>query len=222
MVLFGGAVSPLVAVRVRALSPHARVFDYNPRAVVAVHRAAPVEFAVAAAHHLSAPLLHPQAAVLTQPAAAAPLPLSRTLFVLYALAALGAVQAQADVPLAVVRRFLQVDELCPGDAAQRVYDGALADGAVTGSHVLFVNVQLLRPAMLGLQVVSDFPEVRQLRPAGFHAAALRHAVASADAPHRCFHGLLEIKASVPRQRLETLTRNSKVKSTYQSSSGVVM
>lgn len=158
-VLFGRAIPPLVAVRVRALPPHARVFDHDPRAVVAVHRAAPVEFAVAAAHHLRAPLLHPQAAVLTQPAAAAPLPLRRSLFVLHALPSLGAVQTQADVPLAVVRRFLQVDELCPGDAAQRVHESALADGAITGPHMLFVNVQLLCLAMLDLQVVSDFSEV---------------------------------------------------------------
>lgn len=158
-VLFGSAVPALVAERVRAVPPHARVFDYNPRTVFAVDRAAPVEFAVAAAHHLRAPLLHPQAAVLTQPAAAAPLPLSRALFVLHAFPSLGAVQAQADVPLAVVRGFLQVDELCPGHAAQRVHDGALADGAVPGPHVLFVDVQLLRLTMLDLQVVSDFSEV---------------------------------------------------------------
>lgn len=148
-----------MAVRIGAVPPHARVFDHDPRAVVAVHRAAPLEFTVAAAHHLRAPLLHPQAAVMTQPAAAAPLPLSRTVFVLHALPALGAIQAQADVPLAVVRRFLQVDELRPGHAAQRVHDGALADSAVAGSHLLFVDVQLLRLAVLDLQVVSDFSEV---------------------------------------------------------------
>lgn len=102
MVLFGDAISPSVAVRIHAVPPHARVFDYNPLTVVAVHRAAPLEFAVAAAQYLRAPLLHPQAAVMTQPAAAAPLPLCRTHFVLHALPALGAVQAHADVPPAVV------------------------------------------------------------------------------------------------------------------------
>lgn len=78
---------------------------------------------------------------------------------LHAFPSLGAVQAHADVPLAVVRRFLQVDELCPGDAAQRVHDGALADGAITGPHVLFVDVQLLRLTVFDLQIVSDFSEV---------------------------------------------------------------
>lgn len=103
MVLFGNGVSPSVAVRIRAVPPHARVFDHHPLAVVAVHRAAPVEFAVATARDLRAPLLHPQAAVMAQPAAAAPLPLRQTLFVLHALPALCAVQAHADVPPAVVR-----------------------------------------------------------------------------------------------------------------------
>lgn len=51
------------------------MFDYNLRAVVTVHLAAPVEFAVAAAHYLRAPLFHPQAAFVAQPAAASFLPL---------------------------------------------------------------------------------------------------------------------------------------------------
>lgn len=74
--LFGSTVSPSKAVSVSAVPPGAHMFDYNLRAVIAVHSAAPVEFAVAAAHYLRAPLFHPQAAFMAQPAAAAPLPLS--------------------------------------------------------------------------------------------------------------------------------------------------
>lgn len=128
------------AVPVGSVPPGAHMLDYNLSAVVAVHPAAPVELAVAAAHDFRAPLLHPQAAFVTQPAAAAPLPLARPVPVLHTLTALGAVQSQADVPLAVVRGVLQVDELRLGDAAQRVHVGALVVRAVASSHALVDQV----------------------------------------------------------------------------------
>lgn len=189
-VSFGSTVSPSEAVSVGAFPPGAHVFDYHLGAVVAVHLAAPVEFAVAAAHRLRAPLLHPQAALVAQPAAAPPLPLGQAVSVLHALAALGAVQAQAHVPPAVVRRVLQVDQLRLVDAAERVHDGTAAVRAVAGAHAPLFDVQLLGSIVLDLQVVANFSEVRQLRPARLHAAALRHTVASADALHCCLHSLL--------------------------------
>lgn len=128
------------AVPVGSVPPGAHMLDYNLRAVVAVHPAAPVELAVAAAHDLRAPLHHPQAAFVTQPAAAALLPLARPVLLLHTLTALGAVQPQAGVPLAVVWRVLQVDELRLGDAAQRLQDGALVVRAVASSHALVVQV----------------------------------------------------------------------------------
>ena len=144
---------------ITALPPGAHMLHYNLRAVLAVHRAAPVEFAVAAAHHLRAPLLHPQAAFMTQPAAASPLPLRQTVPVLHALAALGAVQPQAGVPPAVVRGVLQVDELRRGDAAERVHDGSSVVRAVPRPHALLVDVQFLGLAVLDLQVVADLSEI---------------------------------------------------------------
>lgn len=160
-------------------------------AVVAVHRAAPVEFAVAAAHHLCAPLLHLQAALVAQPATAAPLARGQCLSVLHALPALGAMQPQAAVPAAVVRGVLQVDQLRLLDPAQRVHDGPAAVRAVARAYALLVDVQLLRLAVFELQVVANFSEVRQLGPAGLHAATLGHAVAPADALHGRSHGLWE-------------------------------
>lgn len=78
---------------------------------------------------------------------------------LHTLPALGAVKPQADVLLTVVRGVLQVDELCLGDAAQRVHDGTLVVRAVASPHALFVDVQLLGLTVLDLQVVSDFSEI---------------------------------------------------------------
>lgn len=203
------------------------MLDYNLRAVFAVHLAAPVEFAVAAAHHLRAPLLHPQAAFVAQPAAAPLLPLGQTLSVLHALAPLGAVQPQAAVRPAVVRRVLHVDELCRGDAAESVRDGAAVVRAVASSHALFVDVQLLGLAVLDLQVVANFSEIRQLRPAGLDTAALGHAVASADALHCCLHSLLETRESYIdfSARFKTVKRHTDacaVEITYQAPCLVVV
>lgn len=114
---------------------------------------------------------------------------------LQTLTALGAVQPQAGVRPAVVWGILQVDELCLSDAAERVRDGSAVVRAVASSHAFFVDVQFLGLAVFDLQVVTDFSEIRQLRPAGLDAAALRHAVTSADALHRCLHGLLENRES---------------------------
>lgn len=103
----GGSVSPSECVP--GFPPGAHVFTENLRAVLTVHLAAPVELAVAAARHLRAPLLHPEAAVVAQPAAAAPLRRGGARAVLRALPALGAGEPQTGVPPAVVRRVLQVD-----------------------------------------------------------------------------------------------------------------
>lgn len=188
-------MSPSKAMSLTSFPPGAHVFHYNLRAVVTVHLAAPVEFAVAAAHYLRAPLLHPQAAFMTQPAAAPPLPLGQTLSMLHTLPALGAVQPRAGVPPAVVRRVLQVDELCLGDAAERVHDGTSVVRAVASPHTLFIDVQFLGLAVLGFQIVANFSEIGQLCPTGLDTAALRHAVTSADALHCCLHSLLETRGS---------------------------
>lgn len=215
-------MSPSKAEPIGAFPPGAHVFDYNLGAVVTVHRAAPVEFAVAAAHHLRAPLLHPQAALMTQPAAAAPLPLAQTLLVLHALPALGAVQSQADVSPTIVRRVIQVDELRLRDAAQRVHDGTLVVRAVASPHALFVDVELLGLTVLDLQVVSNLSEVWQLRPAGFDAAALRHAVTSAHALHRCLHSLLEIVMLISTNKSLPSDVRLRTSVTHQPSSRVVV
>lgn len=175
--------------------PGAHVFDYNLRAVVTVHLAAPVEFAVAATHYLRAPLLHPQAAFMTQPAAAPPLPLGQTLSVLHTLPALGAVQPRAAVPPAVVWRVFQVDELRLGDTAERVHDGTSVVRTVASPHTPFVDVQFLGLAVLDFQIVANVSEIGQLCPTGLDAAALRHAMTSADALHCCLHSLLETRES---------------------------
>lgn len=89
----------------------AEVLGHQRPALLAAHCAAPVELAVAAGHHLRPPLLHPQATLSAEPPAAPLLPLREVLAGLQALAALGAVVAQAGVPRAVVGGVLQEDEL---------------------------------------------------------------------------------------------------------------
>lgn len=116
------------------------MLDYDLRAVLAVNPAAPVELAVAAAHHFGAPLLHSQAALVAQPAAAPALPLAQARSVLQALPALRAVEPQAVVPPAVVGRVLQVDELRLGHIPERVHDGCPAVRAVYSPHTLLVDV----------------------------------------------------------------------------------
>ena len=173
----------------------AHVFDDDLGAVLAVHLTAPVEFTVTAGGHLRAPLLHPQAAVVAQSAAAPSLPLRQAvppaplLLLLETLAALGALEPQGNVLLAVVRRVLQVDELRPGDVPERVRDGASVVRAVRRAHALFIHLQFLGPVVFVFEVEPHVPEVGQLRPARFDAAALRHAVASADPLHRGLHCL---------------------------------
>lgn len=156
---FGTAESPSEAVSIGSFSPRAHVFDYNVGAVFTVHLAAPVELAVAAAHHLRAPFFHPQAAFVAQPAAAPFLPVRQPVSVLHALPALGTEQPQAGVPPAVVRGVLQVDELRLSDAAEGVRDDAALVRAVAGSYALFVHVHFLGLAVLYLQVVADVSEV---------------------------------------------------------------
>ena len=138
--LLGRTVSLPEALRVRAISLGAHVFDYNLGTVLAVHLTTPLEFTVTAAGDLRAPLLHSQPAVVAQSAAAPALPLGQAVPVLQTLAALGAVQPQGDVLLAIVRRVLQVDELRLGDVPERVRDGASVVRAVRRAHAPFVHL----------------------------------------------------------------------------------
>jgi len=80
-----------------------------------------------------------------------------------------------------------------GYAAERVHDGSSVVRAVASPLALIVNDQLLSLTVFDLQVIANFSKVGQLCPAGSDAAALGHAVASADALHRCLHGLLETR-----------------------------
>lgn len=153
---------------VASLSSGTHVFDHHLRAVLTLDRAAPLELAVTAADYLCPPLLHPQAALMAQSAAAPLLPLVQTLAVLQALPALSTVKAQAGVLTAVVRRFLQVNELRSGDAAESVRNGAPVVGAVARPHPPLVHLQFLRLVVFDFEVVADVSEVRQLHPAGLN------------------------------------------------------
>ena len=168
------------------VSPRAVVFGNNLRASVALHRAAPVEFAVAAADDLDALLHHPEAALVAQPAAALPLPLRHVLAALQTLAPLRALVLQALVLDAVIRGVLQVNELRPSDAPESVRYGSPVVRAVPGPHRPLVHLQFLRVFVLHLQVVAHLSEVGQLHPAGLDAAAPRHSVALAGSPHGSF------------------------------------
>lgn len=142
MCLFGPTLSPSGSRSVPTLPPGTCVFDSDLWAVLTVHLTAPVELAVAAAHHLHAFLLHSQTAVVAQPAAAPSFPLAQAICVwLQTLPALGAVEPEADVPFAVVGRVLQVDELGLGDAVECVRDGSPAICAVSSPLALSVDVQ---------------------------------------------------------------------------------
>lgn len=167
----------------------AEVLGHQRPALLAAHRAAPVELAVAAGHHLCPPLLHPQAALGAEPPAAPLLPLREVLAGLQALAALGAVVAQAGVPRAVVGGVLQEDELRGMDVMEGLCRGPAAVGAVAGSHAPLVHLQLVGLVVFDLQVVADLAELGQLQPAGLDAAAARHPVALAGSLHCVFHRL---------------------------------
>lgn len=165
------------------------VFRHDLRAPLALHRAAPVEFAFAAADHLDALLHHPEAALVAQPAAALPLPHGHVLVPLQTLAAFRALVLQALVLDAVIRRLLQVDKLCLGDAAESVRNGSPVVRVVARPHGPLVHLQFLGLLVLQLQVVAHLSEVGQLHPARLDAAAPRHAVALAGSPQCSFDGL---------------------------------
>lgn len=165
------------------------IFRHNLRASLTLNRAAPVEFAVAAADDLNALLHHSQAAFIAQPAAALPLPRGHVLVTLQTLPSLRALVLQALVLDAVIRRILQVDELRPGNAPKRVRNGSSVVCAVPSSHGPLVHLQLLGDFILHLQVVAHLSEVGQLHPASLDAAASRHTVALTGFPHCSFDGL---------------------------------
>lgn len=167
----------------------AEVLGHQCPALLAAHGAAPVELAVAAGHHLGPALLHPQPALGAEPPAAPLLPLREVLAGLQALAALGAVVAQAGVPGAVVGGVLQEDELGGVDVVEGLGRGPAAVGAVTGPQAPLVHLQLVGLVVFDLQVVADLTELGELQPAGLDAAAARHPMALAGSLHCVFHCL---------------------------------
>lgn len=150
LVLLGSAVSASEGLPFSGFPPGADVFQHNLGAVVTVDLAAPVELTVATGHHLRSPFLHPQAALVAQPAAASPLPLRQALAMLHALPALSAVQPERDVSPAVIWGILHVDEFGLGDTAKGVDQGPVALCAVPCPFALFVNVQFLGLTVLDL------------------------------------------------------------------------
>lgn len=162
------------------------IFSDNLRAFFTLDCAAPVKFAIAAADDLNALLHHSEAALIAQPAAALFLPLGHVLVALQALPSLRALQSQALVLDAVIRRILQVNELRSGDAPKSVRDGSSVVCAVPCPRRLLVHLQFLSIFVLHLEVVAHFSEVGQLHPTGLDAAASRHAVTLAGFPHCSF------------------------------------
>lgn len=169
-----------------ASSLYAEVLGHRLSALLALHRATPVEFAITAGHHLGFALLHGQAALAAQPLAAPLLPSGQVLALLEALAALCAGQAQGAVLQAVVGRVFQVDELLARDGAKGLGDGPPAGRAVPRSSE---EIHLQSPVVLLLQVVPHLPELWQLQPAGLSGAAPRHPVTLTCPLHGPLHGL---------------------------------
>lgn len=183
------------------------IFSYDLSAFVTLHRAAPLKFAVAAAHNLDALLHHPEAAVVAQPAAALPLPVRRVLVSLQTLPAFCALYSQAVVLEAVIRRILQINELRRRDALKGLDNGSSVVRAVSGPHGLLVHLQLLCLLVLHLKVVAHFSEVGQLHPACLDVAAARHPVTLACLPHGGFDRLVEReRASALARKKHVLTR----------------
>lgn len=147
---------------------HTEVLGHCLSALLALHRAAPMEFTITAGHHLGFALLHGQPTLPAQPLAAPLLPLAQALALLQALAALCARQAQGAVFQAVVGGVFQVDQLLARDGAEGLGDGPPAGRAVPGSSE---QIDLQGPVVLLLQVVPHLPELRQLQPAGLSGAA---------------------------------------------------
>lgn len=177
-------------VSLASLSPCTSVLYDNLRTVFALHRAAPVELAVAAAHYFSADLLDAQAALLAQPSAAVFFPLGQIRSTLQTLSAFRAMKSKAQVFRAVIRGILQIDELRARDTTERVRNSATAVvGAVPCAHAPFVQLKFVRLVVLYFQVIAHLAELGQLHPARLHRAALRHAMAAADPFHGHFYCL---------------------------------
>lgn len=147
---------------------HTKVFGHCLSALLALHRAAPVEFTITARHHLGFALLHSQPALSAQPLAAPLLPLAQALALLEALATLCARQAQSAVFQAVIGGVFEVDQLLARDGAEGLGDGPPAGRAVPGSSE---EIHLQGPVVLLLQVVPHLPELWELQPAGLSGAA---------------------------------------------------
>ena len=159
------------------------IFGHYLRASVTFHRAAPVKLAVAATDDLDALFHHSEAAFIAQPAAALPLPLGHTLVTLQALPPLRAMKFQALVFHAVIRRILQINELCPRDAPEGLRDGPSVVCAVSIPHGPLVHLQLLCMVIFHFQIVADLSEISQLHPAGLDAAAARYSVTLTRSSH---------------------------------------
>lgn len=155
-------------------------------ALLALHRAAPVELTVTAGHGLGLVLLHGQPALAAQPLAAPLLPFAQVLALLEALATLCAGQTEGAVFQAVVRGVLQVDQLLAGDGAEGLGDGPPAGGTVSGTSQ---EVHLQGPVVLLFQIVAHLAELGQLQPAGLSGAASGHAVTLTGPLHGPLHGL---------------------------------
>lgn len=182
-------VSPLDVVGGGSVAAGTVVLGHQLPALLAPHCAAPMELAVAAGDHLRPPLLHFEATLGAEPPAAPLFPLREVLAGLQALAALGAVVAQAGIPRAVVRGVLQEDKLRGVDMVEGLCCGPAAVGAVAGSHPPLVHLQLVGLVVFHLEVVPDLSELGELEPARLDAAAARHPVALAGSLHRSFHSL---------------------------------
>lgn len=165
---------------------HTKVLGHRLSALLALHRAAPMELAVAARHHLGFALFYSQPALSAQPLATPLLPLVQVLAFLQAFAALGAGQAQGTVLQAVVGRIFEVDQLLAGDGVEGLCNGAAAGRAVSCSPE---EIHLQGPVVLLLQIVPHFPELWQLQPAGLSGAASWNTVALARLLHGPLHSL---------------------------------
>ncbi len=176
-------------VSVDSVSASTNVFDSDLRAVLALYCAAPVELAIAATHYLCAPLFHPQTALMAQPAAASPFPLSETFPMLHALPTLCARKPEAQVLGTIIRRLLQIYELRPGDGAERVCNGHPIVCAVARAHSSLVHFEFLGLVVLYFKVISNLTEIRKLHPARLHCATFWHAMAPTDPLHGCLYSL---------------------------------
>lgn len=172
-----------------AVFTRAVIFSDNLRAFFTLDCAAPVKFAVAAADHLSASLLHSEAAFVAQPAAAPPLPLGHVPDAFQALPPFCALQSQTEVLDTVIWGILQIYELRFGDAPKGVRYGSLGVRAVARSHWLLVHLQLPGVLVLHPQVAPHLPEIGQLHPAGLDAATSRHPMTFAGSLHGCYDRL---------------------------------